>query len=133
MAINFHPAIGTIVACDFNGLNTPEMTKRRPVIIISPRFRNRDSLCTIVPISTTPPSKVMPYHYKLILDPPLPKPYNNPICWVKGDMIYTLATERMHMLFIGKDENGKRIYDNRIVEACDLIKIQKCILHGLGL
>ncbi|MDP1639165.1 MAG: type II toxin-antitoxin system PemK/MazF family toxin [Candidatus Nitrotoga sp.] len=115
MALKFNPSIGAIVGCDFAGLKVPEMTKRRPVIIISPRLRDRSNLCTIVPLSTTAPSNVMPYHYKLCLNPPLPAPYNNSICWVKGDMIYTLSMDRMHALSHAKDENGKRVYDYRII------------------
>lgn len=134
MALNFHPTTGAIVACDFSsGFRIPEITKRRPVVIISPRLRGRDNLCTVVPLSTTPPTTIMPYHHKLFLDPPLPEPYNAPFHWVKGDMLYTVAFERMHLLFIGKDVNGKRIHDNRVVDNNELIKIQKCVLNGIGL
>ena len=37
------------------------------------------------------------------------------------------------MLFKGKDANGKRIYDNRVLSPDDFAAIQKCVLHGLGL
>ena len=133
MSLPFHPEQGTIVICDFAGLNTPEMTKRRPALVVSPKFRCRDRLCTIVPFSTTPPRPVELYHYKLTMDPVLPDPYSSGTQWVKADMLYTMSLDRLSFPFCGKDENGKRIYDVRIISGPDLIEIQKCLLHGIGL
>lgn len=109
------------------------MIKRRPAIVISPRFRNRNNLCTVVPLSTTPPKPIEKYNYKLCLDEPLPDPYDAPIQWVKADMVYTVSFARLSLPFSGKDPSGKRIYVERIIEAEDLRKIQQCILHGIGL
>lgn len=109
------------------------MVKRRPVIVISPRLRQRGKLCAIVPLSTSTPSQIMPYHYKLHTDPELPEPYNEKYHWVKADMIYTVSFDRLSLPFIGKDLSGKRIYDVRVIDKSDLIKIQHCILHGIGL
>ena len=133
MAIQFHPEQGTILICDFKGFVPPEMVKRRPVIVISPRLRHRGKLCAIVPLSTTPPAPIAPYNYKLHIDPVLPSPYDAKFHWVKADMIYTVSFDRLFLLFDGKDACGKRIYDNRIIDKDDLIKIQQCLLHGLGL
>jgi uncharacterized protein YifN (PemK superfamily) len=133
MALKHHPEQGTILICDFAGMKQPEMLKRRPVVVISPRMRNRTGLCTIVPLSTTPPSPILAYHHKLYTVPPLPEPYNADYHWVKADMIYTVSFERLQLPFIGKDASGKRIYDIRIVDKSDLLKIQQCILHGIGL
>ena len=36
--IPYHPEIGTVVICDFNGYIPPEMVKRRPAIVISPKI-----------------------------------------------------------------------------------------------
>ena len=99
MSIQFHPEPGTILICDFKGLNAPEMTKRRPVIVISPRFKHRTKLCTVVPLSTTVPSKIEPYHYKLNITPPLPEPYDANHAWVKADMLYTVAFDRLFLPF----------------------------------
>jgi hypothetical protein len=33
----------------------------------------------------------------------------------------------------GKDDTGKRIYDSRVISNEDLVEIQKCVLHALGL
>ena len=133
MAIQIHPESGTIVICDFKGFVPPEMVKRRPAIVISPRLRNRSSLCTIVPLSTTPPTHIMPYHHKLVVDPVLPEPYNEKFHWVKADMLYTVSFDRLFLPFKGKDDQGKRIYDVRVIDKADLIKIQQCVLHGIGL
>lgn len=133
MSLQFHPEQGTIIICDFNGFISPEMVKRRPAVVVSPRLRRRDRLCTIVPLSTTIPLMIAPYHYKLHVTPVLPAPYDAPFHWVKGDMVYTVSFDRISPLQSGKDRNGKRIYDVRIVDKDDLIKIQQCVLHGLGL
>jgi len=133
MAIQFHPEQGTIVVCDFDGFVAPEMVKRRPVVVVSPRLRKRDGLCSIVPLSTTPPNEVAPYHFKLHVTPTLPPPYNASYHWVKADMLYTVSFARLHLPFSGKDASGKRIYDVRVIDRVDLLKIQQCMLHGLGL
>lgn len=133
MTLRFHPDPGTVVICDFDGLKQPEMTKRRPVVVISPRFRNRDDLCAVVPLSTTDPRKVCPYHHQLSFDPPLPAPYDKAMMWVKADMIYTVGFHRLFLPFMGKDQNGDRVYDVRHVTEADLQSIRQCVLHGLGL
>jgi len=53
MSLLYHPKQGAIVICDFKGFVPPEMVKRRPAVIVSPRMRKREGLCTIVPLSTT--------------------------------------------------------------------------------
>ena len=63
MAIREHPPTGSILMCDFNaGFREPEMVKRRPVVVISPKIRARPGLCTVVALSTTVPAPVMDYH-----------------------------------------------------------------------
>jgi uncharacterized protein YifN (PemK superfamily) len=133
MTIHFHPAIGAILICDFSGFHEPEMTKRRPVIVVSKPIASRPNICTVVPLSTTEPSVILPMHYKLVLDPPLPAPYDSPFHWVKGDMIYALSFDRFCLPFNGKDRLGKRIYDNRVLAADQLAKVQKCIMAGIGI
>lgn len=133
MGLPYHPEQGTVVICDFRGLKNPEMTKRRPAVIISPRLRDRHGLAAVVPLSTTDPRTVAPYHHRLHFDPPLPAPWCATSMWVKADMVYTFSFGRMHLPFIKKDETGKREYDVRVVDRADLIKIQECVLNGLGL
>jgi mRNA interferase MazF len=134
MSLPYHPQIGTIVICDFHGFIHPEMNKRRPAIIVSPRLRNRNNLCTIVPCSTNPPNQIMPYNYKLKLDEPLlPPPYNSKFQWVKADMIATVSFNRLFLPFVHKDAKGKREYVIKIIEDIDLRNIRECILHAMAL
>ena len=133
MAIKFVPQIGTILFCDFSGMIEPEMTKRRPVVVVSPKMKDRWGLCAVVPLSTTPPRPVKSFHYRLQTVPSLPAPYESEWHWVKADMIYTVSFERLRMPSPGKDPSGKRIYDERVVSPEDLAAIQQCLLCGLGL
>ena len=48
-------------------------------------------------------------------------------------MVYTVAFDRLYIPFNGKDGSGKRVYDVRVIDRADLLKIQQCLLHGLGL
>jgi mRNA interferase MazF len=134
MTIHFHPEQGTILVCDFRGFEAPEMLKRRPVVVISPRLRHRQGLCTIVPLSTTEPNRIEPYHYRLHTNPSLPAPYVSAVHWVKGDMLCTVSFDRLSLMSHGrKDAMGKRIYDQRVIDKADLLKIQAAVLHGIGL
>jgi mRNA interferase MazF len=82
---------------------------------------------------STPPREVAAYHFKLHVAPVLPEPYNADFHWVKADMVYTVSFDRLSLPFCGKDLGGKRIYDVRVIDKADLLKIQQCLLHGLGL
>ena len=132
MAIKYHPEQGAIVICDFTGFVKPEMIKRRPLIVVSPRFRDRPGLCTIIPCSTTRPSKMQPYHYELNIEPPLPDPYSMSQCWVKCDMIYAVSLSRLSFPSMRKDLWGERLSDIRVVSPEDLISIRNCIMASIG-
>ncbi len=81
---------------------------------------------TVLPVSA-------PIHFKLHVTPVLPAPYNAAFHWVKADMVYTVSFHRLYFPFNGKDASGKRSYDVRIIDKDDLLKIQECMLNGLGL
>ncbi len=108
------------------------MVKRRPVIVVSPRFRTRDGLCTVVPLSTSEPEQVAAYHTCISFDPPLEAPYDATKHWVKADMIYTVGFHRLYLLFKRKDQSGRRVYDMRTLDPDVLNKVQSCVLAGLG-
>lgn len=133
MPIKFHPEQGTIVICDFAGFVLPEMVKRRPAVVVSPRLRRREGLCAIVPLSTTAPTTIAPYHFKLRISPVLPQPYDATYHWVKADMLYTVSFARLSLPFDGKDATGKRRHVVHVVDREDMRQIQHCILHALGL
>jgi mRNA interferase MazF len=131
--IPFHPQRGQILLCSFHGLTAPEMVKRRAVVVVSPRFRGRSGLCTIVPLSTTPPSIIQPYHCRVHLTPELPPPFHGAVTWLKGDMIYTLSFDRFDCPRTKDHRTGKRIYHKIVVDSSQLAVIERCITAGLGL
>jgi mRNA interferase MazF len=134
MALRYHPDIGTVVICDFCGFVAPEMVKRRPVVIISPNFKKRIGLCTIVPLSLTEPNPIMSYHCKLTLDKRLPPPYDSSATsWVKGDLLATVSFTRLFLPYAGKDIRGNRKYVLNVVKDSDLKNIRACILNAVAL
>jgi mRNA interferase MazF len=138
VAINFHPSAGQILLCDFSdGFKEPEMVKsNRPVIVLSPRISGRPKLVTILALSTSCPSPVLPYHYKL---PKASMPqlgmFQEKDTWVKADMIYTFGFHRLDLIRLGKKDlnTGKRLYFNQKLGREQMKNIYKCMLHGLNL
>ena len=124
--------MGEILICDYQGFKEPEMVKIRPVIVISPRHRAGTRLCTIVPLSTTPPIPQKEYHYLLELERKLPKPFDNSYCWVKGDMINTVSLDRLNLIRCGKTQ-GKRNYYRARIQGEQLKQVQNAIKNALGL
>jgi uncharacterized protein YifN (PemK superfamily) len=134
MAIQHHPGLGVIVVCNFDqGFRTPEMIKRRPTVIISPKISRRAGLCTVVPLSTTPPQPQMQYHCMLKIDPPLPPPWDVSDVWIKGDMVYSVGFHRLDLIRIGRDCSGKRVYRTEPLPQEDIQRIRACVLCSLGL
>lgn len=131
MPLPFNPPPGQIVICDFHGLKEPEIIKRRPAIVVSPRLRGRKELCSVLPISTTDPHEEMAHHFSLRIDPALPVPYPEQDVWVKCDMIYTVGYHRLNLPW-WMDEAGKRNYVNQYVSEDDLLAIRRCMLAALG-
>ena len=89
-------------------------------------------LCTIVPLSTSPPRPVLAHHLQIGFEPLLPAPYNSPFMWLKGDVVLTVAFHRLRLLFSGWD-NGQRIYDVRVLDAETFEKVRSCVRSGLGI
>lgn len=132
--LKFHPNPGTILLCNYEtGFRIPEMVKERPAIVVSPRLRRRDNLCAVVPLSLTPPITAQNYHYELTLARPLPSPWANPTYWVKADMLATVGFQRLNLIRIGKDQEGKRKYLTSKIPVVDLRNIRVCILNALGM
>jgi mRNA interferase MazF len=133
MAIKEHPQKGTVLLCDFTtGFVIPEMVKKRPVIVISPKISNRKGLCTVVALSTTPPDPIMPYHSQIDIYPPLPAGYQSNGLWVKGDMISTVSFQRLDLIRKGRKGN-KRLYYYDVLSESQMRQVQKCVLAALGL
>jgi len=111
----------------------PEMVKRRPVVVISPKIVARPKLCTVVALSTTPPDPIMQYHCQIDIRPKLPKPLDSDGIWVKGDMVYAVGFHRLDFIRLGKDRFGNRLYRYETVGEGNLRKVRKCVLSGMGL
>ncbi len=134
MSLSFHPKPEMVLICDFTtGFKAPEMVKRRPVVVISPRPRRKTQLCIVVPLSTTSPDPVEPHHH--CLDPSsLPASLAIRETWAKCDMPMTVSLNRLGRVKLGKDRNtGKRLYGSGMVTSTDFKAIQKCVLSALGL
>jgi uncharacterized protein YifN (PemK superfamily) len=128
-----HPLPGTIVRIDLSdGFRPPEIGKRRPAIVLSPPIPGRSLMCTIVPLSTSAPSIILPHHLKIFFSPTLPKPYSEPMMWLKGDIVLTVAFHRLRLLF-SEWESGKRVYDVRVLDKATFEQVKQCVRHGLGL
>lgn len=130
MAIKLHPDQGEVLICDFEGTVPPEICKKRPVIVLTPRLRRVNRLLTVVPLSTTAPETVQRWHTRVAVN--LPRPYDSPIAWVKGDSLMTVSYDRLSPLRAGKDKFGKRIYLRFVLDAASMRKVWDCVLHGLG-
>lgn len=135
MPLSYYPAPGEIVVCHFDpGAKPPEMVKSRPVIVAGPRLRRRSELVTIVPLSTTPPDPVEPYHCRIELAHPLPRPFDNPVMWAKCDMIMSVSVQRLDRFKRPRDgRTGARSWTTGRVDKLQLQQVRRAILHGLGL
>ncbi|GAW42051.1 PemK-like protein [Brevundimonas sp. SH203] len=134
MAIREHPKIGTILMCDFDsGFTPPEMVKRRPVVVVSPKIVARPGLCTVVPLSTTAPDPVMQFHCQIDLPDLLPDWLDKKGVWVKADMMVAVALSRLDFIRLAKSRQGKREYCFSTITSDNLRTIRGCILAGLGL
>lgn len=128
MPLTFHPPPGTIVICDFStGFRPPEMVKVRPVVVISPR-RRTGRLATVVPLSSVAPVPVEPWHY--CLPPGAYPPARGPI-WAKGDMVATVALDRLERVRI--KTRSVRTYETFQLGHADLEAVLACVRVGLGL
>ena len=135
MPLTYHPKLGEIVLCDYNtGFIDPEMNKRRPVVIISPRLRQRDNLMTVIPLSTTEPKFIEEYHYVFEIETKLPKPFDSHTMWAKCDMISTVSRARLDRFrnqAVGRQHRAKYITGQLSLDH--ITGIRRAMLHALGL
>lgn len=119
------PKVGTIINCNFEGYISPEMLKRRPVVVLRKNKLN-SQLVTVVPISTTAPRKATNLHIEI------EGPIDGKQAWIKCDMIYTVCLSRLSRLK-QKDENGHYQWVNKSLDANLLEEVKKSIANYLGL
>ena len=111
MALRYPVSAGTILLCDYNtGFREPEMVKRRPVIVMTPRLPYRDGLCSVIPLSQSGPKRDIQYQCKIALTTPLPDPFPYSIFWAKADMLATVSFQRLDLFRTARDQTGKRKY-----------------------
>ena len=127
----YHPKQGEVLRCDYSGLVPPEMSKVRWVVVVSPKFLNRPNLCTVVPLSTTPPAQPEAYHVKLDRDP-APNASGADV-WAKCDMLMTVSFSRLSAYWDGRRSDGKRDYKSIHVSGLELGRIRQATLVALGL
>lgn len=134
MPIQFEQKPGAILLCDYalGGFRPPEMVKRRPVVVVSSRKRQPTGLLTVVPLSTTAPERAEAHHCLITLETPLPG-YPALQCWVKADMVGTVAFARLDMFRTERGPNGTRKYLALRISDAQLEEIRACLRAVLGL
>ena len=127
MALRYPPEPGTLWWCDFNtGFQAPEMTKGRPVVVISPRWSKRVKICTVVPLSTVEPFPVEPFHH-LMAPRSLPRKRRQKDSWAKCDMLCAVSLDRLSPATERGEPATFRVLDT------DLDAIRACVKIVLGL
>ena len=134
MSLAYYPNPGEVLLCDY-GTNSvpPEMVKRRPIVVVTPRLRRRGELVGVIPLSTTPPHYVENYHCRLELVPSLPPPFDSPVAWAKCDMFSVVSRARLDRFKAGRHPAGSRKFVVGRVTAEQLKSIRAALLCGLGL
>ncbi|WP_426697981.1 type II toxin-antitoxin system PemK/MazF family toxin [Aeromonas hydrophila] len=102
------------------------MTKRaRPVIVLC----SNQQLVTVVACSTVSPDAPQKYHYELPTQSmPKTSHFMGKKSWVKGDMVYTVAYHRLHLIDL-----GKRQYFRDKLGSTQMNQIRQCVLYGIGM
>ena len=132
MAISFHPKPGAILICNYQtGFVEPEMVKTRLCVVITPRLRRREGLCTVVPLSMTAPPTVCDYHCEVEFERELPKPWAGKLRWAKCDMFSTVSHKRLSPIGVGRGPGGVRKYIYPEVTAEQLKTIRASVLCAL--
>lgn len=125
--LKIYPRAGQIYVCDFTGFQEPEMVKKRPVIVISPRLPYRSGIVAVVPISLTEPKHTLPFCYRLSKNYH-PEESDDLPCWAKADMVMNVGLYRLSPFKI-----GRRKYAYPTLTPEDLAAVRHAVLSGLGL
>lgn len=122
----FHPRAGQVLVCDFSGFEPPEICKVRPVIVISPRLPHRSQLAAVVPLSTTAPTKSVPYVFRLSKNY-TPWGSEEDPSWAKCDLVMNVGLHRLSGFKV-----GRRKFETPQVTGDDLAGVRTAVLAGLG-
>jgi uncharacterized protein YifN (PemK superfamily) len=129
--IRYHPEPGDVFFCQFpqpgaQPFAPPEMTKHRRVVVLSPRFRRHlPSTIVVVPLSTSAPRFIEPFHYQL-LDSYSFLSASAPI-WVKANMLAHVSLARLFPVY------RHRQIANAALTARDLQGVRAMVSLALGL
>lgn len=111
----------------------PEMIKKRPVVIIAERLNGRSSeLLTVVPLSSKPPWKPVPYQIEILLQQPLSPNFPLTTVWAKCDMIAVVARQRLDRFRIPGIDGGQHRWVSGHVTRDQVAAIRGGVVHGLG-
>ncbi|MEA2687439.1 MAG: mRNA interferase MazF [Candidatus Eremiobacteraeota bacterium] len=130
MALLFSPAPGEVLWCNFEApfstqFHPPEMTKKRRVVVLSPRNRSRvQDTIVVVPLSTQPPAICEPYHYQLVAQYPFL--HNTKKIWVKGNMVRHVSVKRLSPFY------RANIATARCLTAQDLVGARRAAAASIG-
>ena len=131
MALPYHPRRGEVLICDFDtGFQPPEMVKKRPVVVISPKDSHHRGVCTVVPLSTTAPEPLRRWHHPL---PHVKVPGLRATApmWAKCDMLATVGFVRLNKPYI-KTRQGRK-FTELVLDAQDIYAIEQCLRAYLAL
>lgn len=111
----------------------PEMVKRRLAVVISPRLKRRNNLCTVIPLSTKVPVPVEASHHVVTLPQEVPG-FEGLEKWAKCDMLATVAFHRLQLPHHKREPfQEARSYINMRLSAQDMAAIMNCVRHALGI
>lgn len=124
----YYPRPGDVLICDYStGFVEPEMVKRRPVIVVSGRERHNGRLCTIVPLSTTVPAPLQPWHPTCQVEVP---GWEAQHAWAKCDMLSTVSFDRLDKPH-AKTRQGRKYHIVKL-SALDLASVRQGVLAYLN-
>lgn len=104
------------------------MVKVRPAIVLSPH-RRTSSLVTVVPLSSTAPVPMLPWH---VLLPAGAYPPARGQMWAKCDVVVTIALARLDRVRM-KGPQGQRLYSTPMLPMATLAAVQAGVKAALGL
>lgn len=126
--IPFVPQEGSVLQCDFSvGFRAPEMTKLRPVIVVSSRAFNRYT-CSVVPLSKTRPTNGRAVFVEV---PVNVYPFLPTTSFAKCEMVNTIHVGRLFQL---PDPITHRGIDSRqtMLRSDDLRRVREGVCRVLG-
>jgi uncharacterized protein YifN (PemK superfamily) len=130
MAISFRPPSRSVVLCNFRGYELPEIVKTRPVVVLK-WHKTNPLLIAVVPLSTTEPTTIEAYHYKLLQNPLTDGPKD---VWAKCDMVAMVSMARLDAPRSARDPyTRRRTFAPAKVGHDQFNAIRLCVARALGL